>query len=491
MTSPPLLFAATVSPAPANSPAAAVSGTGLTGSQTEGTAGGDFLASFLPLMQPKVSGDWALADVPSTEIPPTMDALALVEGLTPETANLAVSTLETVPCLSDVGLAWDEHSQSLIRVENATGLPEFAEGVTPTAEEAGAVLVAVAPLEPLEPAQTALALEPEASLASAVAPENLSPTVMAGDGIPADASALPPIAATTVTDPAQPELPLAGLSPDLSSAPVNPEPPVVTAFDHFPPEKPALTEKANAGKRLDLTQWLSRPSPDAASDTPEEAAQSGLTTAAGTSSQNRLLAENPDALLKNTLFARALSHADATARLESPELEVPAPAAMIRPATSLQLAQLPADTGSMGRMTLPLNISFGHPQWPEALAERAGQLAHQRVYSAEMQLDPPELGPLQVKISVHQDQAVVSFVSANPQVRDLLDQNLVRLRELLQEQGMQLVDAGVSDQQREPGENAGTKAGDFAGTTAEDSLASDSVETHTSTQLAWGVDDFV
>jgi flagellar hook-length control protein FliK len=136
-----------------------------------------------------------------------------------------------------------------------------------------------------------------------------------------------------------------------------------------------------------------------------------------------------------------------------------------------------------------LQVSFGHAQWSEALAERAAWLAGQQIHSAELQLDPPELGPLQVRISVHQDQAVVSFVSANPQVREALDQTMGRLRELMLEQGMQLVDAGVSDQGRE---------GRAEAEAAERSLQADGnpdENAETSTTVAsivadYGVDDF-
>ena len=100
-------------------------------------------------------------------------------------------------------------------------------------------------------------------------------------------------------------------------------------------------------------------------------------------------------------------------------------------------------------VTVPAHVRFGTEQWSQNIAERTAMLVAQQVKSAEIQLDPPELGPLSVKIQVHNDQAVVNFVSANASVRDALDQSLIRLREMLQEQGMDLVDAGVSGQERE------------------------------------------
>lgn len=95
---------------------------------------------------------------------------------------------------------------------------------------------------------------------------------------------------------------------------------------------------------------------------------------------------------------------------------------------------------------LPVDITFGQAGWADRVAERTALLAAQNVKVAELQLDPPELGPLQVKISVNQDQqAHVSFVATNGQVREVLDQTLTRLRELFTGQGLELAGASVSE----------------------------------------------
>lgn len=147
------------------------------------------------------------------------------------------------------------------------------------------------------------------------------------------------------------------------------------------------------------------------------------------------------------------------------------------------------ETNAAGRVMVPVQVSFGHQQWSDAVAERAAWLAAQQINSAELQLDPPELGPLQVRISVQNDQAVVNFASANPQVREALEQTMARLREMLQEQGMQLVDAGVSDQRQSNGEAAQALeegvAGDITGEADETSEVTLEVADSS------GIDDFV
>lgn len=160
--------------------------------------------------------------------------------------------------------------------------------------------------------------------------------------------------------------------------------------------------------------------------------------------------------------------------------------------TALSKSALEQSSALALNQPMRLQVAFGNTQWSEALAERAAWLASQQIHSAELQLDPPELGPLQVRISVHQDQAVVSFVSANPQVRDALDQSMARLRELLQDQGMQLVDAGVSDQRGDhSGETDATDHDEQQGAKSDMAAENSAAATGVVLEANYGVDDFV
>lgn len=71
-------------------------------------------------------------------------------------------------------------------------------------------------------------------------------------------------------------------------------------------------------------------------------------------------------------------------------------------------------------------------------------MVSQGIQHAEIRLDPPELGHMLVKIQVHGDQTQVQFHVTQSQTRDVIEQAIPRLRELLQEQGMQLADSHVS-----------------------------------------------
>ncbi|MGI2171660.1 flagellar hook-length control protein FliK [Shewanella sp. MF05960] len=83
------------------------------------------------------------------------------------------------------------------------------------------------------------------------------------------------------------------------------------------------------------------------------------------------------------------------------------------------------------------------------------------IQQAEIRLDPPELGHLTVKIQIQGDQTQVQFHVAQSQTRDLVEQAIPRLRDMLASEGLQLTDSKVSqggsgrEQQQESSEHQG------------------------------------
>lgn len=116
-----------------------------------------------------------------------------------------------------------------------------------------------------------------------------------------------------------------------------------------------------------------------------------------------------------------------------------------------------------------MDTAFGQQGWPDSLGRQLMVMSSQGVSSAQIQLDPPELGSLMVKIQVSADQQTsVSFVSQHALVRETLEQQLNRLQDLFREQGLNLQDVSVSDQspqQREgdSGQHQGQRQGSGSG----------------------------
>jgi len=95
---------------------------------------------------------------------------------------------------------------------------------------------------------------------------------------------------------------------------------------------------------------------------------------------------------------------------------------------------------------MPQHVKFNTPAWNTALGERAIMISAQNNQVAQIQLDPPELGSLSVRVNLNQDQVSLSFTSPHAHVRDAVEQSLPRLREMFAEQGLALQDSSVSDQ---------------------------------------------
>ena len=92
----------------------------------------------------------------------------------------------------------------------------------------------------------------------------------------------------------------------------------------------------------------------------------------------------------------------------------------------------------------PLNL--GQTAWESNLGSRLQMLVGQNVQAAEIRLDPPELGTLDIKIKVTNDVATVNITSPHSQVREALETAVPKLREMFEESGLSLGDVNVQQE---------------------------------------------
>ena len=113
---------------------------------------------------------------------------------------------------------------------------------------------------------------------------------------------------------------------------------------------------------------------------------------------------------------------------------------------------------------MTMQVPPNHPNWSSEMGEKMMWMNRQGIQQAEIHLDPPELGSLTVKVSVDSDVASVSFVAASTQVKDLLEGQVQRLREMLAQQGVELaeVDVNVSQQGSGSNQSSGDAQNQFA-----------------------------
>lgn len=90
------------------------------------------------------------------------------------------------------------------------------------------------------------------------------------------------------------------------------------------------------------------------------------------------------------------------------------------------------------------------------LQVRTAARASGGLHEATLQLHPAELGRLQVTINAEGDQARVVFTADNPLAKDAIEASLPRLRDLLAQDGLQLVQAEVGHQGQSSGRDPDT-----------------------------------
>ncbi len=120
--------------------------------------------------------------------------------------------------------------------------------------------------------------------------------------------------------------------------------------------------------------------------------------------------------------------------------------------------------GGMRPAQIGLDAVFGRPGWDQALGEKVTWMIGRKLQAAEIRMNPPHLGPLEVKIQWHNDQTQIQFASHHAVVRDALEAALPRLRELMAQAGVDLGQVDVSahsrggDRQQEQAGQAGGEA---------------------------------
>ena len=110
-------------------------------------------------------------------------------------------------------------------------------------------------------------------------------------------------------------------------------------------------------------------------------------------------------------------------------------------------------------------LEFGQDkrEWTPALGARLMTMVANDVQQARIQLDPPELGSLEIKMQIQQDQATVQVSAQSHQVKDVLDSGAQRLRDALAAEGIELREFSVSADSGQGKSDSGSESGDGSG----------------------------
>jgi flagellar hook-length control protein FliK len=135
-------------------------------------------------------------------------------------------------------------------------------------------------------------------------------------------------------------------------------------------------------------------------------------------------------------FGGVFAHAMGDASTSAPTFAVGATGVSGTAGTANDASITPAQTH-----TLP---TFGDAAWPHSMASQLAYMQVHRQSSAELQLNPAELGGLRVKLDVDNGAVNASFVCQHQAVAELVQDAMPRLRDAMQQGGMQLAQTSVS-----------------------------------------------
>jgi flagellar hook-length control protein FliK len=96
--------------------------------------------------------------------------------------------------------------------------------------------------------------------------------------------------------------------------------------------------------------------------------------------------------------------------------------------------------------SLSVNTPVRDQSWATDLGQKVVWLANADKQSAQLTLNPPEMGLIEVSVDVDNGNASVSFASANVEVRDAIETALPKLREMFANAGIELGQTNVGAQ---------------------------------------------
>lgn len=208
-----------------------------------------------------------------------------------------------------------------------------------------------------------------------------------------------------------------------------------------------------------ITPQLASESNPAAKDLPETS--DGLSTQAGP------LAGRPGQTATDLASAAAISADDAIADTTLTATSKPSGdfAALVSHATEQLAANSHVSPAAnhrtaAGDAAMHMEHPVGHADWSNELGNKLNWMATAQRQQADLVLNPPQLGRVEISLTVTGDQATAVFASASAEVRELLEDSLPRLREILSGAGINLGEAEVGAEssnrfgtQDQPGDN--------------------------------------
>lgn len=142
------------------------------------------------------------------------------------------------------------------------------------------------------------------------------------------------------------------------------------------------------------------------------------------------------------LFAQQLQQASETPASTVPATPAPGHVTAATSSHATLLSARPADTTPW-----QAPLALADPSAAQQLKDRVMVQIQQKLQTAEVQLHPEDLGTMQIKLNLQQDQLSVQFIVQQGAAKEALEQQMPRLRDMLEQQGIALTEGQVEQRQ--------------------------------------------
>src|SRR5450830_731061 len=122
------------------------------------------------------------------------------------------------------------------------------------------------------------------------------------------------------------------------------------------------------------------------------------------------------------------------------------------PNSQAVIANIAAAVAPAGTSNTQITQPFGSTGWDKAVGQKVLWMVGESIHSAELSLNPPDLGPLQIVLKVTNEHASASFMCSQPEVREALESSMPKLRQMMSDAGIELSSFSVNTQASNQGQ---------------------------------------
>ena len=139
---------------------------------------------------------------------------------------------------------------------------------------------------------------------------------------------------------------------------------------------------------------------------------------------------------------------------------------------------------------ISIPVSVDDSEWPNQFNQQIMWMGKQNIDTALVKIHPQELGPVEISIKMVKDDASITITAHHLPVRELIEQAMPRLKDMMAEQGINLANVNVESNRKDTNGQAAAENDAGASQTAQETEADSMIKTITRRKSEGVVDYF-